>query len=237
MLSDPINYIVGGSDANIEDYPYQALLLETYYLYEYPVCGGSIISDLYILTAAHCIKFTSTDKLRVGVGSNKVENTRKYRVKQIIVHESYSSKRKDIGLLKLNSPLRFSRAVQPIDLPYNSLDELPSSAIVTVSGWGDLSFGDLWGPDTLQHVDIAIIEQSICNESYFGLIKEWEICAGYLGVGGKDSCQGDSGGPLASYNTLYGIVTWGIGCGESDYPGVYTNVAYFRDWITSKTGI
>lgn len=91
----------------------------------------------------------------------------------------------------------------------------------------------------LRRVTIPIVDREICNASYnpARIITERMICAGDLLHGGKDSCQGDSGGPLTADGILYGIVSWGYGCAEPNYPGVYTNVADLRFWITGYTGI
>ena len=91
----------------------------------------------------------------------------------------------------------------------------------------------------LMEVSLPIVDRETCNDAYKNVnpITTRMICAGELGVGGKDSCQGDSGGPLKAHNVLYGIVSWGLGCAQPTHPGVYTNVALLRPWITNVTGI
>lgn len=89
----------------------------------------------------------------------------------------------------------------------------------------------------LQAVEISIVDRKACKNAYPEVpVTERMICAG-VPNGGKDSCQGDSGGPLISNNTLYGIVSWGYGCAEKGYPGVYGNVAALRKFIRQLTGI
>lgn len=80
---------------------------------------------------------------------------------------------------------------------------------------------------------MPIVDREDCELAYKNVnpVTSRMICAGDFGVGGKDSCQGDSGGPLSANGTLYGIVSWGMGCGQPEYPGVYTNVAALRSWI------
>lgn len=102
-----------------------------------------------------------------------------------------------------------------------------------VSGWGAMHENDHVLPDKLRVVDVPIVDRSKCNKTYLGEISIRMICAG-LEMGGKDSCQGDSGGPAKNNGTLAGIVSWGRGCAEPHYPGVYTNVARFVTWIKQK---
>lgn len=88
----------------------------------------------------------------------------------------------------------------------------------------------------MQSVEIPIVDRNECNEDYEGDITPDMICAG-VPEGGKDSCQGDSGGPVVLNGNLVGIVSWGDGCARAGYPGVYTNVAYFLDWINQTVDL
>jgi len=100
-----------------------------------------------------------------------------------------------------------------------------------VSGWGALTYGSSSIPSELQFVNVKIIGQAECQSASYGYgsqIKSGMICAA---AEGKGTCQGDSGGPLVSGNVLVGIVSWGYGCADADYPGVYTNVADYYNWI------
>jgi len=106
-----------------------------------------------------------------------------------------------------------------------------------VTGWGTLSEGGFGLPNVLHKVTVPVVSDEDCNESYSGngySVADSMICAG-LPDGGKDSCQGDSGGPFIAgepgSEELIGIVSWGIGCARKGYPGVYTEVSYFVDWI------
>ena len=93
-------------------------------------------------------------------------------------------------------------------------------------------------PDTLKWVRVPVIKNSQCQAAYGANIAEANICAGYVGVGGKDACQGDSGGPLVCQNgnsaVLTGVVSWGYGCAQADYPGVYARVTTALNWINSN---
>jgi trypsin len=107
-----------------------------------------------------------------------------------------------------------------------------------VSGWGTQSSGSSSLPTRLQAATVYITDREECNSAYsdYGGITENMICAGVTG-GGKDACQGDSGGPLVVDGSLVGIVSWGVGCAEASYPGVYSNVASLRGYITEVSGV
>jgi trypsin len=129
----------------------------------------------------------------------------------------------------------YGTGVQPISL---TSSEPAAGALAVVSGWGTLSSGSSSLPTQLQAVEVNIISSTSCNNAYseYGGITARMICAGVSG-GGKDSCQGDSGGPLVVSGSLVGIVSWGAGCAEADYPGVYSNVAVLRSFVTDETGV
>ena len=128
----------------------------------------------------------------------------------------------------------YGPGVQPISL---TTVEPPAGALSVVSGWGTLTPGGSL-PSQLQAVDVDITSRAVCNSAYaaYGGITENMICAGVTG-GGKDACQGDSGGPLVVGGQLVGIVSWGLSCALADYPGVYSNVATLRGFITEQTGV
>ncbi|KAI4458490.1 polyserase-related [Holotrichia oblita] len=116
-----------------------------------------------------------------------------------------------------------------------------AGVLAKVSGWGhrqQINYPKLNADrDILHAVQVPIVDHGVCTEHYpYGKITDRMICAGYLGIGGRDSCQGDSGGPLVVNGVLIGIVSWGFGCADPQYPGVYTDVAYLREWI-KRTGV
>jgi trypsin len=135
---------------------------------------------------------------------------------------------------QVSVPFTYGPGVQPISLTNT---EPPAGALSVVSGWGTLSSGGSF-PSQLQAVDVYITSRAACNSAYaaYGGITENMICAGVTG-GGKDACQGDSGGPLVVGTQLVGIVSWGIGCALPNYPGVYSNVATIKGFITEQTGV
>lgn len=141
---------------------------------------------------------------------------------------SFNDLANDIALLKLETPFEFSDKVAPIKLPFKGQE---TTGNCTVTGWGTLSF---FGQpsDILQKVTVPVVPDDKCRESYGkDDIKDSMICAGEAG---KDSCQGDSGGPMRCGDYLGGIVSWGQGCASPGFPGVYTQVSYFIDWINEN---
>jgi len=150
------------------------------------------------------------------------------------MHPSYSSSTfaNDISLIILSEPLDLSvPSAQPIALPTQN-QQTPAGTPLVVSGWGTTRSGGSIS-DELRRVTVPAVSDDDCNSSYgAGSIYASMICAG-VPEGGVDSCQGDSGGPLFTENpfTLVGIVSWGYGCAVAGYPGVYTEVSYFVNWI------
>lgn len=198
-------------------------------------CGGSIIAIARILTAAHCTAGLSTSAMQIRAGStNNVIGGYTRTISRFVNHPSYTSStlKNDISVLHLTTALDTS-------LPTISIIALPnqgeSAAVGTlskVSGWGALCEG-CGGTTTLRYVMVPIISNSDCNLAYDGSVTDGMLCAGYP-QGNSDACQGDSGGPL-SYNVLEGIVSWGMGCARPNYPGVYTRVSYYRNWIIQNS--
>merc|ERR1711974_280318 len=121
--------------------------------------------------------------------------------------------------------------VAAIALPEDG-EEYTEGTTCTVSGWGTTSEGGSLAR-ILQKVDVPVVSDKSCRKSYStSQIADSMICAGFE-QGGKDSCQGDSGGPFMCGNQLSGVVSWGYGCAEAGYPGVYTQTSYFVDWVNS----
>ncbi|KAL3477288.1 trypsin-like cysteine/serine peptidase domain-containing protein [Aspergillus californicus] len=233
VLAD--NAIVGGDDASITDYPYQIALLQNGQL----ICGGSIISTQYVVTAGHCTSGASASSLSIRAGSTySASGGTVIDVSSIAVHPDYNAQTVDgdISILTLAEELTFGPGIAAVDLPTSSA--LPAEGtIATATGWGALQEGgDV--SSSLQFVDVPIVNKQQCASDYqgFGELTASMLCAG-APEGGKDACQGDSGGPLVSDGVLIGITSWGNGCAREGYPGVYSSPAYFRDFISSVTGI
>ncbi|XP_069100373.1 transmembrane protease serine 9-like isoform X4 [Pleurodeles waltl] len=231
------NRIVGGEDAQQGSWPWQISLEKN----GYHICGGSLITDRWVVSAAHCFSspiYTSSFVVRMGAYQLSLSSYNEVRsnVINIWVNANYTSigSLGDIALLELETPVTFTDYIQPVCLPASSI-QFPVGMNCIVTGWGAIREGvNLQYPETLQEVEIPIVDQEVCNSLYRNDILYDMVCAGNL-EGGKDSCQGDSGGPMVckfgSTWLLAGIVSWGEGCARPNYPGVYTRVAVYEDWI------
>ncbi|XP_035983697.1 uncharacterized protein LOC105939648 [Fundulus heteroclitus] len=218
--------IVGGYQCEAHSQPWQVSLNIGYHF-----CGGSLINDQWIISAAHC--WQSPFSQVAILGDNHIwmhEGTEQYMaVDAIYWHQSYDYETLDydIMLMKLAHPVSVNEHVKPVALP--KACPTPGDMCV-VSGWGNIYTDQVFNPFYLQCVEVPILSNKECDASYPGKITERMVCAGYL-EGGKDACQGDSGGPLVCNGELQGIVSWGYGCAQPDYPGVYTKVCALMPWI------
>ncbi|XP_027455020.1 coagulation factor XI isoform X6 [Zalophus californianus] len=235
--------IVGGTASVPGEWPWQITLHITSPTQRH-LCGGSIIGNQWILTAAHCFDEVESPKiLRVYSGilnqSEIKKNTSFFGVQEIIIHDQYEVAESgyDIALLKLETAINYTDAQRPICLPSKG-DRNVIYTDCWVTGWG---YQKLRGKiqNTLQKANIPLVTTEECQIRYRRhKISSKMICAGYK-EGGKDACKGDSGGPLSCKHNevwhLVGITSWGEGCGQRERPGVYTNVVKYVDWILEKT--
>jgi len=230
--------IVGGTKASPAEYPWQVTLL----FRGQHMCGGTLISDRHVVTAAHCFQGPLADRRQwlVGVGLTSLEHVTRnnvVRVAKVSVHERYVHEppTNDIALLTLAQPLRINQGelVRTACLPQKGEDF--EGQTCTITGWGSMYEG---GPATkhLQEVDLPVISNAQCSNVLGAQagIQKGVICAG-VPQGGHDACQGDSGGPMVCKKggvwQLAGIVSWGYGCAHRMVPGVYTRVSEYVDWI------
>uniref|UniRef100_A0A3B3WK18 Uncharacterized protein n=1 Tax=Poecilia mexicana TaxID=48701 RepID=A0A3B3WK18_9TELE len=241
--------IVGGNEATPGEIPWQVVLLNQ--SKTLPICGGSLLSEFWVITAAHCLVLAKqkgyTIFVRVGEHDvNVVEaSERNHEVAEEHIHHRYNFSQSqfnhDIALLKLATPVELSNERRPICVGSTVLmqDLMKDSGISLVSGWGrTLDKGR--EADKLQKLSAPVADLALCKQSSRIPITRFMFCAG-LADGLSDSCQGDSGGPHATNYKgtwfLTGIVSWGEGCAQKGKYGIYTHVSRYYPWIVQKTGI
>lgn len=246
--------IVGGTETEINEYPWQVGVVSNCSSLVW--CGATIISDRWILTAAHCTTGKTAKQLQVLLGDHNYStdsDTTSLRmdISQIKQHSSYNKRTidYDFSLIKTTTPVDFSGHphIRPACLPTSGSAETYTGWMATVTGWGTLASGGST-TDKLREVDVKVVSNSACKSAYGTSITGRMLCAKAPGgKGGKDACQGDSGGPLVSKAAgsdgvtagqnyeLIGVVSWGRGCALEDYPGVYARVTDQLSWISTTT--
>jgi len=229
--------IVGGDETKPYSRPYQVSVQSTSGSH---FCGGSIIAENLILTAAHCMEGVDGNspdmQVRVGAHSLTDGSGQVIKVATTYTHQEYPNLSKDVALLKLAEKItdKNAKAIALADDAFFQKNIKAGTSLV-VSGWGTLA-SDGQMPDKLMEVTVPYVTNDECNsaEAYNGQVQATEMCGG-LKVGGKDSCQGDSGGPLVVKNgndfVQVGVVSWGEGCAVANKYGVYANVASLKSWI------
>ncbi|XP_066118583.1 cationic trypsin-3 [Saccopteryx bilineata] len=221
---DDDDKIVGGYTCRKNSVPYQVSLNAGYHF-----CGGSLINDQWVVSAAHCYK----SRIQVRLGEHNIEviegNEQFINSAKVIRHPKYNSNTidNDIMLIKLSSPATISSRVSSVSLP-RTCASVGTQCLI--SGWGNTQSVGSNYPELLQCLEAPILSDSACRKAYPGQITNNMMCLGFL-EGGKDSCQGDSGGPVVCNGQLQGIVSWGYGCALKGRPGVYTKVCNYVSWI------
>ncbi|KAE8287318.1 Coagulation factor IX [Larimichthys crocea] len=245
--------IVGGNEAKPGEIPWQVVLMcpSATLGRAQPFCGGSLLTELWVITAAHCLTQAETAKqnffVRVGEHDLNINEgpERDHGVAEKIFHPYYNSTESvynhDIALLKLTTPVELSNQRRPICLgPKDFIEDLlRASETSMVSGWGRIKFLGIEATK-LQKLEVPYVERTVCKQSSRDHITRFMFCAGFRDQL-KDSCQGDSGGPHASLYKgtwfLTGIVSWGEECAKDGKYGVYTRVSKYSRWISQTTGI
>lgn len=233
-----INRIVGGTEVRTNKYPWIAQLLRGRTFF----CGGALINDRYVLTAAHCVHGMNIRSLMVRLLQLDRSSGDRGIMRRVLFaneHAEYSATTlvNDIALLRLDQPVPLLDPIRPACLP-RSLNQNFDFKQGIVAGWGlDREGGQT--SSVLQEVAVPIITNAQCRAtSYKSMIVDTMLCAGDVQQGGKDACQGDSGGPLIVHENIFrlvGVVSFGYGCAKPDAPGVYTRVSRYLNWIVTNT--
>ncbi|EYF08748.1 trypsin-like serine protease [Chondromyces apiculatus] len=244
--------IVGGTNQNITSHPWQISLQSSSGGH---FCGGSILNASWILTAQHCIatgnafEVSAPGTMRIAAGSSTLSGMSTSgqirQIEQVIPYPGYvdTDEGKDVALIKLSTPLTLNtttvKAIALATAADASAGLLNVGVTANVSGWGTLSSGGS-SPNTLQAVNVPIVSNATAGSLYGMTISSDQLPAGDTVNGGEDSCQGDSGGPLTvakgSGRILAGVVSWGNGCADKRWPGLYARVTSFQSWITDVIG-
>jgi trypsin len=243
----PSSAVVGGSDAAPGEFPSVAEI--TFGAF---ACTGTLIDSTHVLSAGHCgsatgVVFASpvgwpTPLIDVRIGSNKTGEGEQVPVSQVTISPEYLglTSRNDLSILTLSEP----SAHAPTQVAAGSERSIWNPGVLaTIAGWGVTEEdGDL--PDTLQKAQVPITTDAYCESRYsdddgWDFDPETMVCAGYP-QGGVDTCQGDSGGPLfatasGGARRVVGVTSWGNGCAQEGFPGVYARVAdtKLRTWVES----
>lgn len=217
--------VVGGTQAAQGEFPWMVRLSMG--------CGGSLLTQQIVLTAAHCVSGSGNNTsitATAGVVDLQSSSAIKVRSTKVLQAPGYNGKGKDWALIKLARPINLPTLNIATNTAYNS-------GTFTVAGWGATREGG--GQQRyLRKATVPFVSDASCQQSYGSdLVPGEEICAGYA-QGGVDTCQGDSGGPMFRRDNAgawiqVGIVSWGQGCARPDYPGVYTEVSTFASAIKS----
>lgn len=249
--------IVGGTDAEVNSWPWSLLLtvcIDYGWTSECFKCGGILIDRQWAVTAAHCLPENQDLQIQAELGKHYTDTpATNVEVETYIIHENFKKNYKDgvgviendIGLIKFKKPIAYTDRIRPACLPDKDVCVKPNTVCV-VTGWG---FTDEQGkqgfPTQLQQAPVKIFDTEYCkNLPNYSIVNDKMICAGWEN-GEVDACGGDSGGPLQcrigdspdSPWVIMGTVSWGIGCARRNSPGVYTNLPVYSDWIQSKTNL
>ncbi|KAJ9597889.1 hypothetical protein L9F63_011255 [Diploptera punctata] len=219
--------IVGGQNANIEDYPYQLSLEKT----GKHICGASIITNDYAVTAAHCVFLNVVEDLKLRSGTSfRQYGGYLHPVSSITMHPKYKNRKLDydIAVVKVKIPFAYGKQSQPVALASKN----PSIGTVgIVTGFGQINEDGPVRPAQLQQLQVPIVSPDLCKQIVNDTLTSNMICAGISG--GEGFCFGDSGGPLVINGALVGIVSFMLPRCDDPYPQVYADVPAMLEFVQS----
>ncbi|MCL8013252.1 trypsin-like serine protease [Streptomyces sp. AS02] len=223
--------IVGGTTTTASAYPFMMQITDAS---QSQFCGGTLVSATKVVTAAHCLVDETTSSVRVVGGRTYRNGTNGTvsRVSDIWIHPDYTTATEgnDVAVLTLSNSMPYTTASY---VDSSDTGVYAAGTTARIVGWGTTSSGGS-SSNQLRTATVPTVSDSSCRSSYGSdFIQSDMVCAGYTS-GGVDTCQGDSGGPLLIGGALAGIVSWGEGCAQAGYPGVYTRLTTFSDEVTEQ---
>ncbi|XP_047526419.1 chymotrypsin-2-like [Pieris napi] len=229
--------IIGGQDATPGTANYQVSIRSHIGNKDWHSCGGSILNEEYVLTAAHCIYQENMKEMSIIVGTHMInKGGDRYKIKKLIPHEKYSRQtlKNDIGIVQIQGKFKYSDKVQPIEL-LNEMVPIGKKCLLT--GWGLINYTKQTSPNNLQMLEYETISNDACSKRIKSSLYAGQLCA--KRPNHKGACSGDSGGPLVIQDDKNKTVQIGVASGvvnpcASNYPDLFDSVHSFYDWIQSN---
>ncbi|XP_059477935.1 trypsin-3-like isoform X1 [Neocloeon triangulifer] len=231
--------IVGGSNSSPGEFPYMVAIL----FKNRTMCGGTILNENYILTAAHCMHNLEMQYFEILSGSNLLSESTVHNVTELKKHEEFIFQQNlpnDVGLMRVDPPFVFGSMVQPVSLIDQGIETNGSTAFGVAVGWGMAYSGSSYPNEQKKVEQLDVYTDQECIDAYIFGPTERSICAG-MSIGSSSEvgiCGGDAGGPLIVDGLQVGIISWArVPCGEPGFPAVFAEVSYYTDWIKLNSGM
>jgi secreted trypsin-like serine protease len=223
--------IVGGTTTTTTAYPFMMQITDAS---QNQFCGGTLVAANKVVTAAHCMVGETTSSVRVVGGRTYLNGTNGTvsKVSKIWINPDYTDATNgdDVAVLTLSTSMSYTPASY---VASTDTGVYATGATARIIGWGTTSESGS-SSNQLRTATVPIVSNSSCAGSYGSeFVASDMVCAGYTN-GGTDTCQGDSGGPLLIGGVLAGITSWGNGCAEAGYPGVYTRLTTFSNLVKTQ---